>query len=265
MSYPKFQEKLFDNGGAGPYLRKDILPPGAVVDMATGDMPGLVKPDGSSITVDGNGVISVALATVDAPGIVRPDDATITVDGDGVLSAALATADTAGVVKADGTTIAVDAGGVLRSLVEAVTLSDAVDSDVGGTAASSRAVKTAHDAAQTAQTAAKAAHGAALLLEKAVDLGDLPADTSLDGALGRVFAGTVTVPVTINAVQVDAGACLVLILKNGGSQTVTWGMAPRWPNGAPPVLAASGDDVVALIQSSGGVWYGVHVAAACAQ
>lgn len=198
--YPKMMRKLFENEGAGPLLRKDILPTGVAVDVAT----------------------------VDAAGIVRPDGTTIEVDGDGVIS-----------------------------LAKVVTLSDAVDSDSSETAASSRAAKTAH-------TAATAAHAAALLTETAVDLGDLPAGTVLDGTRGRAFSGTVTAATTVNAANVEPGVCLLLILKNGGAHAVTWGMAPRWPGGKAPVLQTGGEDVVALLQSTGGVWYGVHVAAGCA-
>lgn len=89
------------------------------------------------------------------------------------------------------------------------------------------------------------------------------ATVTLDGGLGRVFAVSVAAPMTVAAANVPFGACLLLLITNGGSQPVTWGMAPRWANGVPPLLAADGTDLVSLLRGPDG-WYGVHVAAHCA-
>lgn len=89
------------------------------------------------------------------------------------------------------------------------------------------------------------------------------ATVTLDGGMGRVFAVSVAAPMTVAAANVPFGACLLLLITNGGSQPVTWGMAPRWANGVPPLLAADGTDLVSLLRGPDG-WYGVHVAAHCA-
>ena len=89
------------------------------------------------------------------------------------------------------------------------------------------------------------------------------ATVTLDGGMGRVFAVSVAAPMTVAAANVPPGACLLLLITNGGSQPVTWGMAPRWANGVPPLLAADGTDLVSLLRGPDG-WYGVHVAAHCA-
>ena len=47
---------LFANAGAGPLLRGDIIPPQPV---ATDAAPGIVRPDGSGLAVDVNGVLSI--------------------------------------------------------------------------------------------------------------------------------------------------------------------------------------------------------------
>lgn len=71
-----------------------INPEGIVVlDKATPTELGLVKPDGRTIFVDEDGVISargagtVGIATTTEAGIVKPDGATVTVDADGTLHA----------------------------------------------------------------------------------------------------------------------------------------------------------------------------------
>ena len=60
---------------------------------------------------------------------------------------------------------------------------------------------------------------------------DGAATVTLDGGMGRVFAVSVAAPMTVAAANVPFGACLLLLITNGGSQPVTWGMAPRWANG----------------------------------
>ena len=87
-------------------LAEDI-PRGA--HMATADTAGIVRPDGLTLTVDGEGVISLVpgaattggaggagVATATTAGVVRPDGTTITVDGYGVISLADAAGDSLG-------------------------------------------------------------------------------------------------------------------------------------------------------------------------
>ena len=95
---------------------------------ATSSNRGIVRPDNTTTTVDGTGIISAVfpVATAGAPGIVRPDGTTIVMGaGTGVLTAtgsvAIATNSTVGAVRPDGTTITVDASGVISSAASAVT------------------------------------------------------------------------------------------------------------------------------------------------
>lgn len=96
----------------------------ASVPLATTLVAGKVKPDGDTILVDENGVISaavrVAIATTETAGIVKPDGDTILVDENGVISAAvrvaIATTQAAGIVMPDGTTITVDEDGTIRGI-----------------------------------------------------------------------------------------------------------------------------------------------------
>ena len=60
----RVRDMLFANGGAGPLLREDIMPP-VDIPLATPTTPGIVQPDGSTITVDGSGVLSAAVAPSD--------------------------------------------------------------------------------------------------------------------------------------------------------------------------------------------------------
>lgn len=61
------------------------------VPVATSEMPGMVIPDGTTITVESDGTIhgaEVAVATTSSVGVVKPDGATITVSADGTISGA---------------------------------------------------------------------------------------------------------------------------------------------------------------------------------
>lgn len=90
------------------------------VDTATSSSLGVVKPDNDTITIDANGVISAVetpVATTSAVGTVKPDGTTITIDNDGTIHGAsqvdIATASTVGVVKPDGSTTSVNTSGAL--------------------------------------------------------------------------------------------------------------------------------------------------------
>lgn len=84
------------------------------VPIATTSVPGLVKPDGATIDVTA-GVISVPTATTSSLGLVKPDGATIDVSS-GVISVPTATISLNGVVKPDGTTITVSGSGVISAV-----------------------------------------------------------------------------------------------------------------------------------------------------
>lgn len=96
-----------------------------VPDKATDKSPGIVQPDGVTILIDENGVISaiaseidVQIATTDKAGIVKPDGKSTTVDTDGTIHANvpdvnIATTSKAGIVRPDGTTITIDRNGVI--------------------------------------------------------------------------------------------------------------------------------------------------------
>lgn len=61
------------------------------VDTATLQTLGIVKPDGTTITIDNNGVISanfptIGIATTSVVGIAKPDNDSLTIDANGTLS-----------------------------------------------------------------------------------------------------------------------------------------------------------------------------------
>lgn len=71
---------------------------------------------------------------------------------------------------------------------------------------------------------------------------------------------TVTGPVTFNFVGaiINRVYSFVLELNNGGSAAVTWPTGVRWENGTPPVLTASGTDILGFYSHNGGVvWHGI--------
>lgn len=49
----------------------------------------------------------------------------------------------------------------------------------------------------------------------------------------------------------------VLVLSNGGSNSVTWANTPKWPGGVSPTLTASGVDVLTFFTNdAGATWRG---------
>lgn len=98
---------------------------GANVPIATTVKAGIVKPDGTTITVKADGTVSAnvpdpAVATKDKAGIVKPDGTTVTILPDGTISAKqadvpVATTSKAGIVKPDGTSITVQEDGTIAA------------------------------------------------------------------------------------------------------------------------------------------------------
>lgn len=93
--------------------------------VASTESSGIVKPDGTTITVDGDGTIhgsssyELPPATTAVLGGVKPDGSTITVDSDGTIHGAdatpIATTSTPGKVMPDGTTITIGENGLIHA------------------------------------------------------------------------------------------------------------------------------------------------------
>lgn len=81
-------------------------------------------------------------------------------------------------------------------------------------------------------------------------------DLSLGNFVSATVAGTTTW--TFSNPLASPNACgFILELTNGGSATVNWPAAIRWPGGTAPTLTASGVDVLAFITDDGGTnWRG---------
>ena len=152
---PKMMQKLFENGGAGPSLRADILPvDGTTLTINTQNkleaktsvtLSDAVDSDSSETASSSLAVKTAFEKAAEAQTAAAQADAKADAAQD-TASAAQETADDA-LAKAEEALNGAGGGG-------AVTLSDAVDSDSSTTAASSRAVKIAYDAATAAQQTA---------------------------------------------------------------------------------------------------------------
>lgn len=81
-------------------------------------------------------------------------------------------------------------------------------------------------------------------------------DLSLGNYVSATVAGTTTW--TFSNPLASPNACgFILELTDGGSATVNWPAAIRWPGGTAPTLTASGVDVLAFITDDGGTnWRG---------
>lgn len=106
--------------GTTIYITDDVSPDG--LPLATTTKPGVVQPDGNTINVDQNGVISAAaevpIATTTTAGKVKPDGTTISVNSSGTISAnatvPIATTNIVGGIKASNIKdISVDSAGAL--------------------------------------------------------------------------------------------------------------------------------------------------------
>lgn len=99
----------------------------ATTPIATTSKVGTVKPDGETITVATDGTITAkpTVATTSATGVVKPDGTTIAVTSDGSISAKTATTGAVGVVKPDGETITVASDGSISSKTATATTSTA--------------------------------------------------------------------------------------------------------------------------------------------
>lgn len=79
-------------GGMRVCTIASLLEGGVTIPVATVEKAGIVKPDGTTLTIKANGTLSavvpdVDIATLTKAGIVKPDGTTLTVDGAGILSA----------------------------------------------------------------------------------------------------------------------------------------------------------------------------------
>lgn len=91
-------------------------------------------------------------------------------------------------------------------------------------------------------------------------LGSISGAVTVDLSLGNSVSATITAATTLTFIGAASGACrtVLLTLTNGGSATVTWPSAIRWPGGNAPTLTKSGVDLVILATSDGGTtWRGV--------
>lgn len=87
---------------------------GAAVGIADIYTAGIVRPDGTTVTIQEDGTISIPKAEATKLGLVQPDDVTIKADNNGVISVPDASSDTKGVVKIDNNTIKVGENGEIK-------------------------------------------------------------------------------------------------------------------------------------------------------
>jgi antitoxin component YwqK of YwqJK toxin-antitoxin module len=117
--------KIGPSGGA---LWNDIPELTTSMPIATIRSVGGVIPDGSTIKVNNEGVISVGrapapiipIASTTSLGVVRPDGNTVLINSDGIIRAANATLNKAGIVRPDGTTLTISNSGLLEVLPQPI-------------------------------------------------------------------------------------------------------------------------------------------------
>jgi len=83
----------------------------------------------------------------------------------------------------------------------------------------------------------------------------------IDLTLGNVVSGTVDTGTTTftfsNPPATGIAGSFTLILTNGGSQTINWPGAVKWPNATAPSLTSSGIDILTFFTiDAGTTWYG---------
>lgn len=76
--------------------------------------------------------------------------------------------------------------------------------------------------------------------------------TVINGAQGSTFKKTITANTAFTFSGLAGDQLVALILVNGGSKTVTWPAAVKWPDGVKPTLSASGVDIITFFSPDGG-------------
>ena len=89
----------------------------------------------------------------------------------------------------------------------------------------------------------------------AAALGTLVAATNIDCSLANYFTFTVGAAFTLSFINVPTTASsafgVIMRITNGGVG-ITWPASVKWPSGTPPVLTASGTDLLAFITDDNG-------------
>lgn len=100
-----------------------------------------------------------------------------------------------------------------------------------------------------------------LITERVQHLGTVSGVVNVDLRVGYYVTASVGAATTLNLSGATENGCTTVLLElaNGGIYPITWGMSPKWPNGAAPTLAATGVDLVCLCNRGDG-WRGVLVA-----
>ncbi len=92
------------------------------------------------------------------------------------------------------------------------------------------------------------------------DLGNMTGTVTMDLDAANAFFGTATGTVTFafsNVPTTGQFVFVVLEVTNGGSQTLNWPAAIKWPGGSAPTLTTSGTDVLTFYTRDGGTtWRG---------
>jgi len=89
-----------------------------------------------------------------------------------------------------------------------------------------------------------------------VNSGNLTGAIAFDLDTANCFYGTVTGAIsgiTFSNVPTSGKACFFSIeITNGGSQTIAWPSAVKWPGGTTPTLTTSGVDILVFYTRDGG-------------
>lgn len=98
------------------------------------------------------------------------------------------------------------------------------------------------------------------LREKSVAVASSDIDLSLGNYFTKTISGATTFTVSNVASSGDVAA-FIIILTDGGSDTVTWFSGVTWAAGTAPTLTASGVDLIGFFTIDGGTtWRGLVLA-----
>lgn len=100
-------------------------------------------------------------------------------------------------------------------------------------------------------------------------LGAQASTFTVDASAGNIIEVTITGNLSINltAATATTGICRVLtfLIKNAGSNTVTWPTSVLWADGEKPELSSNGVDIINVMTiDGGGSWYGMTAGSAFA-
>ena len=88
-----------------------------------------------------------------------------------------------------------------------------------------------------------------------INAGSLTLDLATSNVFNITLSQNIVNFLLENLPPANIAAAYTLIITNQGNFDISWGSAVEWPEGTPPILTASGKDVITLLTTDGGTTF----------